>query len=206
MLKIAIVDDHPIVSDGIHHLIEQQYDMTMVEVFSNAASLFTWLLNNDLDILLLDIFLPDKNGMEICLELKLHYPDVKIICFSSQQEAVIISEMMKRGASGYLLKNANSSEIIEAIRKVASGEEYFCEKTSLTLKNFRASLKYLPKLTRREKDVLALIKQGNTTNTIAEKLFISPHTVESHRKNLMEKFQVKNMTSVVNRANELGLI
>jgi DNA-binding NarL/FixJ family response regulator len=157
--------------------------------------------------LLLDINLPDANGIDLVKGLKEVHSELKIIAFSVHNEFAVINSILNEGADAYLQKNASGYEIIAAINDVLVGKRYICEKTqSILNKKTEIGLKQVPKLTRREKEILAFVAKGLTTNQIAESLFISSHTVESHRKNLMEKFQTKSVTAAVKSAIEYGLI
>ncbi|GAB3009582.1 response regulator transcription factor [Niabella terrae] len=205
-IKIAITDDHPIVSQGLSSLLSKETDFEVCGVFAQAAQLLEWLKKHTVDIILLDIYLQDANGLDICKTLKSMYPDTGIIAISGQNEGVVISQMLQNGARGYVLKHADSEEIIEAIRTVFGGEQFLCKRTRESLQKLDRQMTALPRITRREKEVLRLIADGQTTAEIAALLFISPHTVESHRKNLMEKFQAKSTTSVINTVKNLGLL
>ncbi|MGB6083387.1 response regulator [Moheibacter sp.] len=205
-IKVVITDDHPIVTQGFKHFLSTEPDIEVSATFSDGKSLLKWLSDNTTDILLLDIYLQDSNGLELCKKISEEYPDIGIIAISGQDEGIVISQMLQNGALGYVLKNAESEEITEAIRSVFRGEKYLCKRTQESLQKLDKQLTEIPKITRREKEVLLHIAEGLTTQETADKLFISPHTVESHRKNLMEKFEVKSMTSVISKVKSLGLI
>lgn len=206
MIKIAITDDHPIIVQGLELLFASRPEMKVIKTFSNGKELMDWLPENPVDVLLLDIYLEDFNGLELCKQISDQFPETAIIAISGQDEGIVISQMLQNGALGYVLKNAESHEIIEAVEKVYRGERFLCQRTKEILAKSDKSFSEIPKITRREKDVLMLVSQGLTTSKIADKLFISHHTVESHRKNLMEKFHVKSMASVIGRVSDLGLI
>jgi DNA-binding NarL/FixJ family response regulator len=206
MIKIVITDDHPIVTQGLQHLLSMEKNISIEKILSSGQELMQWLPENSIDVLLLDIYLNDANGMDLCAKISELYPEIGIIAISGQDEAIVISQMLQNGALGYVLKNAESHEIIEAINQVYFGQKYLCRRTREALEKLDNSLNEIPKITRREKEVLKLIAEGLTTTEIATKLYISPHTVESHRKNLMEKFHVKSTASVLNKVKDLGLI
>ena len=205
-INIVITDDHPIVKQGLQLLLSQESDMEIIAAFSSGTEVLHWFEKNEADILLLDIYLKDSNGLELCQTLSSKYPDLGIIAISGQDEGMVISQMLQNGARGYVLKNAESSEIIDAVRTVHQGQKFLCQRTKNSLEKLDRQLTEIPKITRREKEVLLLIAEDLTTAQIAEKLFISHHTVESHRKNLMEKFQVKSTASVISKVKNLGLI
>ncbi len=206
MINIYITDDHPIVLDGLKNLIEAQDDMELKGLFTQAQETLQALKNELVDVLLLDINLPDKNGIELSKELKELYPSLSIIILSVHNERAVIGSVLKNKVNGYLLKNSGGDQIIEAIHKVRNGEIYLCNQTKEIYCNSDAGLKVVPVITRREKEVLSLIAQGYTTSQIADKLFVSSHTIESHRKNLMEKFNAKSMPLIIKLATQYKLI
>ncbi len=207
MIKIAITDDHPLLLEGLKNIINAHEDFQVVGMYATAADLFKNIGNDEPFVLLLDINLPDANGIDLVKGLKEVHSELKIIAFSVHNEFAVINSILNEGADAYLQKNASGYEIIAAINDVLVGKRYICEKTqSILNKKTEIGLKQVPKLTRREKEILAFVAKGLTTNQIAESLFISSHTVESHRKNLMEKFQTKSVTAAVKLAIEYGLI
>jgi DNA-binding NarL/FixJ family response regulator len=152
----------------------------------------------------MDINLPDKSGIDLCKEVKEKYPLIFIVGLSTFNQQSFIQKMMDNGASGYVLKNATQEELTDAIGAVMKGNIYLCDEASQALrKNISAGV---PVLTRREKEVLELIAGGMTNNEIAKKLFLSSTTVDTHRKNLLAKFGVKNTASVVKMAVQMQLI
>ena len=207
MIKIAITDDHPLLLEGLKNIINAHEDYEVVGMYASAADLFNHIESDRPLVLLLDINLPDANGIDLVKGLKENYKDLKIVAFSVHNELAVINSILNEGADAYLQKNAHGYEIIAAITQVLLGNRYICEKTQAILnKKTDTGLKQVPKLTRREKEILSYVAKGLTTNQIADALFISSHTVESHRKNLMEKFQTKSVTAAVKSAIEYGLI
>lgn len=206
MIKVCITDDHPIVLDGLKNLIESQENMKLLGLFTHAEETLKAMKKELADVLLLDINLPDRSGIELSKELKELYPELSIIVLSVHNERAVIGSVLKNKVNGYLLKNSVGGEIIEAIHKVMNGEVYLCNQTQEIYYNSDTGLEAVPVITRREKEVLLLIAQGYTTSQIAEKLFLSGHTVESHRKNIMEKFAANNMPSIIKLATEYKLI
>ncbi|PUV25622.1 MULTISPECIES: response regulator [Sphingobacterium] len=207
MIKIAITDDHPLLLEGLKNIINTHEDFEVVGMYASALDLSKNIASDAPLVLLLDINLPDANGIDLVKGLKENYKELKIIAFSVHNELAVINSILNEGADAYLQKNATGTEIIAAISDVLVGKRYICAKTQVILnKKTEAGLKQVPKLTRREKEILTFVAKGMTTNQIAESLFISSHTVESHRKNLMEKFQTKSVTAAVKSAIEYGLI
>lgn len=160
--------------------------------------------------MLLDINLPDGNGIHACKELLQKHPLLKIIALTNFEDSIFIKQIFKNGAMGYLLKNTGKSELIEAIKVIAKGSRYLPKNISDILLNDVIGLDnsnyFIPKLTSREKEVLTLIINENTTEEIANQLFICAITVESHRSNLIQKLGVKNTAGLVRVAFEKGLV
>ena len=168
-------------------------------------------LADKIDVLLLDINLPDGNGIVACKDLMQKFPKLKIIALTNYEDVSFIKQMMKNGAVGYLLKNTGRNELVFAIETVLKGERYLQENIRKILLNesighSNISTLFIPKLTVREKEVLELIIKEFTTEEIAEKIFVSVKTVESHRSNLMQKLAVKNSAGLVRVAFEKGLV
>ncbi|MEO8759463.1 MAG: response regulator transcription factor, partial [Bacteroidia bacterium] len=157
------------------------------------------------DILLMDINLPQKSGLDLCKEVKLKYPAIHIIGLSTSDQPSVIRRMIDNGASGYLLKDASKNEIIEALHTVAKGKTYINFSVAQVLKNSMPT-ENLPILTRREKEVLEHIANGLTNQEIADKLFLDVTTINSHRKNMLTKFDVKNTAALVKLALSNNLI
>lgn len=191
------------VIEGIRSLLQYEKNIEWMGHAMNANSCLAFLKNQQPDIILMDISLPDKNGIELCKEVKEKYPGIFIIGLSTFNQQSFIQKMMENGASGYVLKNASQAELMEAIQTVIKGKIYFSEEAAKTLHNI---IKPNNKVSRREKEVLELIAEGLTTNEIAEKLFISMTTVDTHRKNLLSKFETKNTASLIHIATQLKII
>ncbi|NML21916.1 response regulator transcription factor [Pseudoflavitalea sp. G-6-1-2] len=207
MIKVIIIDDHPIVLEGLKNLLSNRDDMSLAGYFENGKSGIEAIGKLDPNVVLLDINLPDIDGAEICRQLRKHDKDIRIIALSVHNERTVIKNMLNSGANGYVLKNSVGEEIITAIHTTLNGNNYLCRKTKEIMAQVSENdLAEIPKITRREKEILELVSQGLTTTQIAEKLFISMHTVESHRKNMIEKFDVASMTAVIKLASKYGLI
>ena len=208
--KIAITDDHDMVLKGIVSMMENTKELEIVSTFPNAKETKDKIGDNLPDVLLLDINLPDQNGMDLCKELLKSYPNLKIIALSNFDEISFVKGMLQNGAHGYLLKNTDKIEIIKALKTVLSGETYLQKEIKKRLLNQSLGIKkksqILDKLTRREQEVLEAISEELTTQEISKKLFISPKTVETHRMNLLSKLGSKNSVGMVKVAIEKGLI
>jgi DNA-binding NarL/FixJ family response regulator len=204
LAKVFIVDDHYMVIEGIRSLLQSEKSIEWMGHATNAHSCLAFLQQQLPDIILMDISLPDKSGIDLCGEVKELYPSVFIIGLSTFNQQSFIQKMMDKGASGYVLKNATQEELIEGIDTVMKGKTYLSIEASQTLrKNSQAGM---PVLTRREKEVLELIAEGMTNNEIGKKLFISTTTVDTHRKNLLIKFEAKNVASLIRAAAQMQFI
>jgi DNA-binding NarL/FixJ family response regulator len=201
--KVFIVDDHYMVVEGIRSLLQNEKGIEWTGHAMNAASCLAFLQRQQPDIILMDINLPDKSGIDLCREVKDKYPSVFIIGLSTFNQQSFIQKMMDSGASGYVLKNATQEELMEAISVVIKGKIYFSDEASQVLTKTEANPILL---TRREKEVLELIAEGLTNNEIAQKLFVSPTTIDTHRKNLLAKFGVRNTASLIRDATKLQFI
>lgn len=207
MIKIAITDDHPLLLEGLKNILSNQKNIEVVACYSSAKELEEALRTTEINIILLDINLSDTNSIELIKPFKMNYPDMDILMLSVHNEYAVINSCLSEGASGYIQKNASVDEIIEGINSIFDGNKFLCSQTkSIIAKKEKDGLNSIPKLTRREKEVLMEAASGFTTNQIAEKLFISTHTVDSHRKNLIEKFRTSNLSSAITLAIEYGLI
>lgn len=198
MIRIIIIDDHPVVIDGIRQLIESEPDMNVAGTAMNGCDCKSLLKNTPADIILLDINLPDINGMDLCEYIKQYYPAIRIIALTGFKEYFYMQRMIHNGASGYLLKNALPEEIIEGIRTVYGGSEYFSEEASSLLQSRKEKSGIF--LTVRETELLSLIVDGYTNRDIADKLFLGVETINSYRKNLLLKLRVKNTAAMVKLA------
>ncbi len=190
MIKVIIIDDHPIVLEGLKNLLSGRDDMMLAGCFDNGKAGLEAIRELEPNVVLLDINLPDTDGATICKQArKLDKEDIRIIALSVHNERTVIRNMLNSGANAYVLNNSAGEEIINAIHTTLDGNNYLCRKTKEILSQvIENDLARIRKITRREKKILELVSQGLTTTMIAEKLFISIYHVESHRKNLIEKF------------------
>lgn len=170
---------------------------------TTGGSCLSFLKTEQPDVLFLDVSLPDISGTELCKIIKTAYPAIRILGLSTFNQQAVIRNMMDHGASGYLLKNASKQELLEAIRAVQGGGKYFSKEA---LNVMRETAGNLMLVTKREKEVLMLIAEGLTNMAIAERLFISLPTVNTHRKSLLEKLEAKNTALLISKAVKLGLI
>jgi Response regulator containing a CheY-like receiver domain and an HTH DNA-binding domain len=200
-IDVVVVDDHPVVLQGFSYMLQQMEGVLLKAMFDTSESVLRYLATNRTDIVLLDINLPDKNGIDTCVEILGIQPSCKVIAISNIDEYSIIQRMLQSGASGYLLKNASAEEVLECIRTVMEGRVGLSQQVQAVIAKSGAG--ELPSITRREKEVLALLAQGRRTSEIADTLFISVPTVESHRRSLLQKFQVINVAALIYKATEM---
>lgn len=206
-IEIIICDDHPLITEGLFSFIEQQPMMTIKATAMTGKELMEKLKTTTADILLLDINLPDESGLDLCLTIKKEYPEMKILGLSNFNQRSVILRMLNNGASGYLLKSASTKEIEQAIYQIYEGGVYFGQETQRILSAITdKELTEIPTVTRREKEVLMHLSDGLTTPEIADKMFISALTVDSHRKSLMKKFDSNKTVNLVQKAKEAGII
>ncbi|UMQ43377.1 response regulator transcription factor [Chryseobacterium sp. Y16C] len=207
MIKIAITDDHPLLLEGLKNILSQQENFMIVGCYSSSTELFKGMENKALDVLLLDINLSDGNSIDLIKPILKKYPAIQIMILSVHNEFAVINSTLEEGAMGYIQKNALVSEIILGIQTILKGEKFLCNQTKKIVEmKANSGLNTIPKLTRREKEILQEASLGLTTIQIADKLCISPHTVESHRKNLIAKFKTTNISTAVKLAMEYGLV
>lgn len=212
-IGIYVADDHEMFVEGISLLLAIN-GRVVVEASANTGTELIELLEKKVvNVVLLDINMPEMNGFEAAKIIVKKFPSVKIIALSMFLEKEYIQELINIGVCGYILKNTKIQELEKAIILIASGKKYFSNDVGLKLLNAQTNNEYPDGflleqqhgLTEREIDVLKLIVQENTTSEIAEKLFISVHTVETHRKNLIKKVKVKNVAGLVKYALQNGI-
>lgn len=205
MIKIAIADDHQMMIDGIKSLLKQEKNMTVIGEALNGEEMLKVIERKKADVVLMDVRMPVMDGMEATQLISQRFPDVKVLMLTMYNSREYIEKLIKSGAAGYILKNTGKQELITAIETVYRGEQYYSrEVTERFMESFQKKKKVysdIPiELTGREKDVLKLIAQEFTTQEIADKLCISHHTVETHRKNLISKLNVRNTAGLVKYA------
>lgn len=211
MIKIFIIDDHPLVVDGIKTMLHGEDYLQVISHAKSAKEAIAWLSEEQMpDVILLDINLPDTDGLRLCELIREKNKLVKIIGLTYVNEAGIITQLIKKGANGYLLKSMEREELIDAINKVLDGSIYLSkaanEKVLQQLQHLDLPAGEIPVLTRREKEILMLLAEGLTSQAIAESLFLSYYTVDTHRKNMLQKFNVHNTQALLNTVRKLGII
>ncbi|HEX3010050.1 MAG TPA: response regulator transcription factor [Bacteroidales bacterium] len=204
MIDVLIVEDHPVVVEGMKKLLLDSGLTKLCVTASNGNEALTYLQNFSPDIVLLDINLPDVNGIDLCKTMMHRYPGLKILAISSFSQRSYILRMIESGSMGYVLKNSSEEEIIAAINDVIAGKKHLGFEVNEILKQDKADGG--PILSRRETEVLKFIADGFTNQEIADKMFISPLTVDSHRKNLLMKMNARNTAALIKIAISKGLI
>ncbi|MDR1454077.1 MAG: response regulator transcription factor [Tannerella sp.] len=202
-LKVAIVDDHKVVAEGFEHLINESGMAQVTGKAHSATSCWRMLADKTVDVLLLDVSLPDGNGVDLCPQIKAKYPDIKILMLTSYSELTLIMRALENGASGYILKSAMTEEILEGIQAVASGRQFLCEEVDMLMKKEENRP---VRLSRREQELLRLIVEGRSNSEIAASMYLGYETIKSYRKNLILKLNAHNTAALVKMAIEQKLV
>ncbi|NJM15321.1 MAG: response regulator transcription factor [Bacteroidales bacterium] len=213
-IKVLMVDDHVIIRDGIKAILRNVNDVNILEEANSGEEALEILNRSAFDVVLVDIALPGMSGLELITRIKSNFPKVKTLALSMHEEKGYIIKALENGALGYLVKNSNKQQLLQAIRKVASGGVYFSDKindmlikqVNMPLKNINQPQGNIQKLTNREMQVLQLIAEEHSNAKIAEMLFISTKTVDAHRCNLIKKLHVKNTAGLIKKAYMDGIL
>lgn len=206
-IKTAIVDDHPIVIEGLKTMLANEKNLSIIGGFCTGADLLAYMASQPLDLILLDVTLPDISGIELCQKVKELSLSTRILILSNHTERSIIMQAIQNGASGYLLKNSSIEELRHCIAEAIKGNIcYSREVMEIISRPNKNELQGTPRLTRREKEILALIASGKTSQIIGQELFLSPLTVDTHRKNLIQKFGVKNVAELIMAAAQQQIL
>ncbi|UWY28905.1 response regulator transcription factor [Flavobacterium sp. TR2] len=196
--KTIIVDDHPIVISGISGLLSDLENIEIVEKFESGIALLDYIEDHKVDLILMDIFLPVINGVDLCKTIKQKHPKIVIIGMSSQSERSLVMQFIQNGGNGYILKNASFDEFKECIYKAIDGEIVFSEEVKTIISQpLSEDLERIPGLSRRERDIALLLSQGKSTQEIADDLFLSFLTVQTHRRNILQKYKMKNVAELI---------
>ncbi|OUJ70310.1 response regulator [Hymenobacter crusticola] len=213
MIRIFLVDDHAIVRDGLRAVLSAQPLLKIVGEAANGQELLVQLPNVPTDVVLMDLNMPVLDGLATTHELHEHHPNLRILILSMMTHERTVGELFAAGAHGYVLKNADKAEITTAIQAVAAGKRFLCSDIGLTLlekilateeEGAVNSAKDPFRLSSREREILKLVASGLTNQEIADKLFTSKRTVETHRQNLLEKTEAKNTPALIRYAMEQG--
>ncbi|WP_396601374.1 response regulator [Algibacter sp. R77976] len=219
IINVVLTDDHVLVRDGIKALLEDQSGIVVIDEASNGKEALEVVARNKPHVLIIDIRMPEMNGIDAVREINRLYTDVRTLVLSMHDSEEYVVQAIQAGADGYLLKGASKEEFLKAVNKVASGGKYFTgDVSAIIMNNFvsgntntavtpKVEIKEDPfKLTKREKQILGLVLQLKNNKDIADELNISKRTAEVHRFNLMKKLEVKNLMELSNKAKEYGLV
>jgi len=202
-IRIYLVDDHKIFVRGVASLLNSESELEVAGYAYDAKTAIKFIKENELDVLITDVQMPIMSGIELTHIIKDEFPQTKVIGLSMYDKPEIISELISAGAEGYLLKDIEKNELVDAINQVVEGNIYYSGSIAKTLMQ---SLTNKDLLTRREREIIKLIVEEFTNIMIADKLFISEYTVESHRKNIFRKTQAKSIVGLVKFAFENKLV
>ncbi|APZ47258.1 DNA-binding response regulator [Polaribacter reichenbachii] len=208
MINLIITDDHDLFRFGLTELLKKHKDINVVNTFSDGQELLNCLeKKEDIDVVLLDISMPNLDGFQVLNKIKNLSTNAKPIIISMHNEGNYIAKCAKGGAYGYLIKNADEDELLMSIRTVAKGKKYFSVEISEKMVNFMSENKVSAnQLSNKENQVLELISKGFTTKEIASQLFVSSRTIETHRANILKKLEVKNTAALIKKATEKNII
>jgi two-component system nitrate/nitrite response regulator NarL len=199
-MKIALLDDHRIVVEGIRNLLEPQHEV--VSIFTEANQLFQFLQQNEIDLLITDYQMPDTNGIEVCKKAKAIQPLLKVLLLSMHDETPIVQQAIQAGVNGFLIKSVSRQELALALEKIGKGLNYYSAEISSKLIQEDTPIK----LSEREFQVLQLILKEKSNKQIADTLFLSERTVETYRKNLYKKANTTTLVGLVKFAYEHHLM
>lgn len=208
MTKIAIADDHQMVIDGLKAMLRPVADIDVVGEALHGAALLGQLKSLQPDVVLLDIGMPIMDGIETTGHIKQNFPQIKILICTTHSEAYKVKKCLRAGIDGYILKGAGRDELLKAIEQVVAGNTYYDPQiVDLIMSDFNnRKRQYSHELTEREIEIIKLIAEGNTTKQIAQTLFLSPYTIETHRRNIFSKLGIKNVVTLVRYAVEHGIV
>ncbi len=204
-ISVLIVDDHPVVREGLKGLLQSIQDIASIAIAANTEEAVEFLQKSYFDLVITDVHMPGKSGIELAHHIQKEYPVTKILAMSTFGDRSYVSEMIKNGASGFLSKNSDKEIIEDAIIRIMGGEIVIGKNLEETIRPSMPQGEH-PVLTRREREVLNFIAKGLTNKEIADKIFVSTTTVDSHRKNLLHKFNVMNTAALVAQAAKFQLL
>jgi DNA-binding NarL/FixJ family response regulator len=214
-ISVILADDHPMIRSGIRMLLKEADDISIVGEASNGEEAVTLTRDLTPDIIVLDLSMPKLSGIEAVRIITRRYPKTRILVLTMHENEEYILQIVKSGASGYIIKTSGKDELLKAIRTVAAGEKYFSHRVSeILVEGFirksdtgeEPNADKAGPLTRREKEILALVAQGLTNQEIGKKLFISHRTVDTHRTNIMQKLDIHDVANLVRYAVQHGIV
>jgi DNA-binding NarL/FixJ family response regulator len=203
MISVAIVDDHKIIADGLESLINESGIARITGKAYSAAGCLELLKENQPEVLLLDVSMPDGNGIDLCPKIKAKHPQVRVLMLTSYGELAAITRALDAGADGYVLKNSLPEELLEGIRTVASGGRFLCEDVNMMLQKNESNPM---ELSRREMELLQLIAEGYTLPQQADKMCLGINTIRGYRQRLNIKLNAHNTAQLLQNAKALKLV
>ncbi|MEP6747578.1 MAG: response regulator transcription factor [Bacteroidota bacterium] len=206
MITVFIVEDHTVVIEGLYALLQNEKDIMITGSSATAAGCIAYCAHQRADVILMDINLPDMDGVELCRLIKTSSNDIMVLMLSTYSQGIYMNKAMENGASGYLLKNATRQELIDGIKTVNKGGVYFSFEAGKIYKSTIESKSRQPVLSKRETEIVKLIAEGLTNIQISQRLFISIDTVDTHRKNLYTKLHIKNTALLIRYAIDNGIV
>jgi DNA-binding NarL/FixJ family response regulator len=207
MIRLIIADDHLIFRQGLKALLENESEIEVIGETGNGNETLSVTRQLKPDLIIMDIEMPGKDGLEVTAILKKEIPEIKILVLTSFNRSAYVRQMLKSKVAGYILKESGREELLKAIRTIMSGEKYFSQKVMMTvIDDLQGPKPGSIQLSDREIEIIKYIASELTSVQIAEKLNISPHTVETHRKNILLKLDLKNTAGLVKYAFKKGLI
>jgi len=209
--RLIVVDDHKMFLDGLLSIIANESDVEIVMTANSGENVIKYLDNikgENIDLVVTDVNMPDVSGIDLNKHIKTRYPKIKTLVVSMLHDSKTIHTLTEDNVDGYVPKNAEKTELLLAIETILKGEKYFSEsiKQAYMQSMFTKEKEVITSLTNREKEVLKLIAEENTTQEIADQLFLSKHTIEGYRKNLISKLEVRNLAGLTKYAIKLGLL
>lgn len=210
MIKIAIIDDHPLIVNGLENILRHHAEIEIGGCYTSVSDLLTSLPTLQVDVLLIDIQMPEKSGPELAKIIQQKYPEIRMIALTNLDHTFYAKAMLRHSVLGYVLKSSDQKILLEAIQSVHEHRTYIDPEIEPQLQEdlskTRRQSHSIPPLTRREREILVLIANEHTTQEIATMLFLSTNTIETHRLNLLTKLDVKNTAGLVKKAMQLGLV
>ena len=212
-IRILVADDHAIVREGLGTMLSNQSDMVLVGLATNGRDAIRMVDEYQPDVAIMDISMPELNGIDAISQMLPRHPKIKVIVLSIHETKPYVYRALKAGAKGYLIKETAGLEVVDAVRAVQRGERYLSQRiadliTDISFRNLEAGIDVSPleRLSLREREILQLVAEGNTSQEIAERLSISPKTVDTYRSRLMNKIGVEDVAGLVKFAIRHGVI